>query len=91
MNEIFIFNKYLLKISVSLFAFLSLLSCVHSHDEPLDDKKFTQCVLPKPAICTREYKPVCGYEANGNHRTFSNVCVACSTSEINSYDDGACK
>jgi len=91
MNIIYIFNKYLLKIAVISVAFLSLVSCAHTHDESLGDKKLTQCVSPKPAACTREYKPVCGFEADGNHRTFSNACVACSATEINSYDGGACK
>jgi len=90
MNKNKNFNINLLKIIVVSFASLSLYSCAHTHDS-LDDKKLTQCVKPKSQVCTKEYKPVCGFEADGNYRTFSNACTACATAEITSYDDGACK
>jgi len=91
MNKNNSLNNFLLKIVAISFASLTVLSCAHTMDDEFDDKKLTQCVSPKPEVCTKEYKPVCGFEADGNYRTFSNACMACSDAEINAYDDGACK
>lgn len=91
MNKNNSFNDFLLKIVVISFASLTGLSCAYTQDDEFDDKKLTQCVSPKPEVCTKEYKPVCGFEADGNYRTFSNACMACSDAQINAYDDGACK
>jgi len=84
-------NSLRLKIIVISFASLIMFSCAHTQDNKFSDKKLTQCVSPKAEVCTKEYKPVCGFETDGNYRTFSNACMACSVAEINAYDDGVCK
>lgn len=91
MNKNNSFHRFLLKIVVISFASLTVYSCAYTQDDKFDDKKLTKCVSPKPEVCTKEYKPVCGFEADGNYKTFSNACMACSVAEINAYDDGACK
>ncbi|MCW9047405.1 MAG: hypothetical protein OQK46_04940 [Gammaproteobacteria bacterium] len=93
MNKNYSFNKLLLKIVVISFTSSAFLSCAYTQqdDDKFDDRKLTRCVSPKPEVCTNEYAPVCGFEADGNHRTFSNACTACSDAEVNSYDEGACK
>lgn len=91
MNKINRLNAFLLKIGVISLVSLALSSCVNSQHNKFDDMKLTQCASPKSAVCTKEFKPVCGFETDGNHSTFSNACVACSTADIKSYDAGACK
>lgn len=81
----------LLKFFVISVVSITLFSCAYTQDDEFDDKKLNQCVSPKPELCTKEYKPVCGFETDGNYRTFSNACMACSDAEVNTYDDGACK
>jgi len=67
-----------------------MLSCGSLPKDMYPDVKLTECSNPKPQICTREYRPVCGFEADGNHKTFSNACTACSNANINSYSEGDC-
>lgn len=74
---------------VSVLFFLS--SCASSPQEKPIDIKLTQCKTPKPNVCTREYKPVCGFELDGNHKVFGNACEACSSVEVTSYYPGTCK
>lgn len=48
------------------------------------------CEDPRPQACTREYRPVCGQDVNGNSETYSTGCTACSNEEVISYTEGAC-
>ncbi len=85
-------NVYKL-ISILIVALVSLsqLSCAtnHNHDA-MDYGELVSCTSPKPEACTREYKPVCGFEADGNHRTFSNACTACASPEVTSFCEHEC-
>ncbi|VAW60449.1 hypothetical protein MNBD_GAMMA08-2100 [hydrothermal vent metagenome] len=69
----------------------SLFSCAATEKKAVVEVELTKCKTPKSQICTREYKPVCGYEVDGNYKTFSNACTACSNAKIVSYAEGACK
>lgn len=78
-----------------IFLVLSLASCViytkpEVTDEPL---KFDMinCEEPRPQICTREFRPVCGLQASGQYKTFPAACDACSKKEVSSYYKGVCK
>lgn len=53
----------------------------------------SQCKLYSSgsSACPTEYDPVCSY-SRGNYRTYSNVCVACtSEDEITGYLQGRCE
>ena len=91
MNNFRDFNKLIL--ITLLWAFVSIVSfsCAVSTEKEVLDKKLTQCVTPKPQMCTLDFNPVCGFESDGNHKTFSNACTACSNDEVISYDNGVCK
>lgn len=42
-------------------------------------------------VCTMEYAPVCGYDAEENELgTFGNSCVACMDIEVEYYIQGEC-
>jgi hypothetical protein len=44
----------------------------------------------KGGMCTREYAPVCGTQADNTSKTFSNKCVACSDEKVVRYVAGPC-
>jgi len=75
---------------VILFISLLQLSCAHTPQDTFPDVDMTQCIKPKPQVCTREYRPVCGFENDGNHKTYSNACTACASPDVISYCEGDC-
>ena len=79
-------------VSVLLVALISLLqlSCATHNHEAMDYGELVECTSPKPEVCTREYKPVCGFEADGNHSTFSNSCTACASPDVTSFCEHEC-
>lgn len=57
---------------------------------PLPD--LTLCETPRPVVCTREYRPVCGYlPAADTWKTYGNDCSACADPEVSGWRDGACQ
>ncbi len=48
------------------------------------------CKAPRPEMCTREYRPVCGLFADGTFKTFGNACTACSNENVVRYIPGPC-
>lgn len=57
----------------------------------------TYCSSPRPEVCTKEYKPVCGWFSQEVQcirypcaSTFSNSCFACMDSNVAYYTDGEC-
>jgi len=59
-------------------------------DEPVD-LDIKKCVSPRPQICTREYRPVCGFMQDGNHKTYGNACDACARAAVTGYSENPCK
>ncbi len=60
-----------------------------------------RCNNPRPDICSKEYRPVCGYRDSGvrcvstpcdntQWKTYSNGCDACSDRQLQYYRAGAC-
>ena len=41
-------------------------------------------------MCTKEYRPVCGVDTQGNIQTFGNACTACANTSIQEYWEGEC-
>ena len=48
------------------------------------------CTEPRPQMCTREYRPVCGERKGMDGRTYGNGCTACADPEVIAYRPGAC-
>lgn len=82
-------NKVNLVFVTLLFSSL-LVSCASTPKEIYPDVELIQCTSPKPQVCTREYRPVCGFENDGDLKTFSNSCTACSSPKVTSYCEGDC-
>lgn len=50
------------------------------------------CPEVRSEMCTFDYRPVCGVSEDGSKKTYSNACVACSTTtKVQGYDLGECK
>lgn len=81
-------NKFLAHILI-LLAALCFIGCDTSPDyeNQFDDI----CSEPRPEVCTREFKPVCGYKSDEASKTYSNGCTACSGKDIIGYNYGECK
>ena len=86
-----------MKYVLLLLGLLFVTACtqVVSNDElqNTDDVIGTICTQSQKeaTICTMEYNPTCGYDRDGNALdTFGNVCGACSTDEVYSYEIGYC-
>jgi len=73
--------------SVFLAAVL-LSACSTVETEPKVDIK---CTDPRPEICTMDYQPVCGVQADGTYRIYSNGCSACSDPKVIGHNNGECK
>jgi hypothetical protein len=55
-----------------------------------DDPTLTRCVDPRPQVCTREYRPVCGESKDGSTKTYGNACTACSDPAVVGHRPGEC-
>lgn len=81
-----------------LLVFFGLAGC-NRQSEPADNR--IDCVDPRPQMCTREYRPVCGLRDTGIRcvtepcpgtelKTYGNACDACADQAVISYSQGAC-
>jgi Kazal-type serine protease inhibitor domain len=67
------------KLQLTATAFiLALSSCTVVVDEPAPAGPgiYPPSPGPRPGICTREYRPVCGVRSYGERQTFPNACTA---------------
>lgn len=48
------------------------------------------CTMPRPQVCTKEFRPVCGTRADGTRRTYGNACDACADANVVSHVPGPC-
>jgi len=48
------------------------------------------CTEPRPEVCTREYRPVCGTKRDGARQTYGNGCSACGDRNVVGHVPGPC-
>jgi len=48
------------------------------------------CTMPRPQVCTRDYRPVCGTKRDGARQTYGNACGACADANVLSHIPGPC-
>jgi hypothetical protein len=69
--------------------------------EPAPAADFVACDDPRPEMCTREYRPVCGARDTGvrcvttpcpstEWKTYGNACTACSDPKVEGHRPGEC-
>jgi hypothetical protein len=69
--------------------------------EPAPAEDFVSCEDPRPEMCTRDYRPVCGARDTGvrcittpcpstEWKTYGNACTACSDPEVAGHRPGEC-
>ncbi|POP51160.1 hypothetical protein [Zhongshania marina] len=87
---------------ITLFAISACTSTPKDAPSPPDMQGgFTQCESPRPQMCTREYRPVCGHIDTGircvtapcpseRHQTYGNACGACADEKVIGYEVGDC-
>ena len=67
---------------------MGLLGC---SSDPYVPNNAGGCEEPRPEMCTREYRPVCGVQENSLANTYGNACTACADKQVVYYIPGACK
>jgi len=90
-------------IVMGILASFALAGCAANDAKPLpkQDALYKACNEPRPQICTREYRPVCGTRDTGircvttpcasqEHKTYGNACTACSDPKVIEYRSGEC-
>lgn len=77
-----------------LFVLLMITTSFLASGAKLYDRR---CPRKRPQVCTKEYKPVCGYTdiqcfvpPCPNYQTYGNACTACSDPTVLGYSAGAC-
>ena len=81
----------LVKLNIAVIAFGTIVTLVVgcSNQEVVSGE--TDCPAVRAAMCTMQYDPVCGHLANGEFKTYSSDCVACSDFEVSGYKKGVCE
>jgi len=65
------------------------------------DPGFVECVVPRPEVCTRDWRPVCALRDTGircvttpcdawERKTFANACTACADAAVYGWRPGEC-
>ena len=60
-----------------------------SSSRPIPDSA-VGCEKPRPQVCTRDYRPVCGVAENSLAKTYGNACSACADEKVRYIIQGAC-
>lgn len=78
--------------SITSIIALSLLFSACSSQQKIIPSFTQACPEIRSEMCTFDFRPVCGFNDDGSKKTYSNACVACSTTtSVQGYDLGECK
>ena len=78
-----------MRFTIVAVAVLVLTACVNT-PTPEPEAPGTQCVDPRPQVCTMEYNPVCATLMAGGTKQYSSGCNACADDAVSSYLPGPC-
>ena len=68
---------------------LFIVSCAHN---TVDERQsVTYCKDPRPQMCTRDYRPVCGLTNENTTKTYGNACGACGDINVSQHITGKCQ
>ncbi len=76
------------KVLASAAILTALVGCQSSPSLP---ETAQQCPEERFPMCTRDYRPVCGFDKAGTHKTYSNGCTACSNEVVLGFTEGKCE
>jgi len=68
---------------------LTVAGCA-SQDQSSGETAVVACPETRPQVCTLEYAPTCGIDADGQRLGFASPCNACATEGIVGYEPGSC-
>jgi len=77
------------KIKLTSFITITLLLSA-CQSTPTKQQVEVECQEPRPEICTRHFKPVCGVFSEGGSKTYSNDCTACADKSVKGFNLGQC-
>jgi len=69
---------------------LPLVCCAAGSHQEVVDATLSQCLDPRPELCTLEFRPVCAVMVDGHREEFSNGCSACSNPDVSGWTAGTC-
>lgn len=79
------------RVTTVLLFLATVFSCANKGDPQLEASA-VECTMPRPAVCTMDYTPVCATRSGGDAATtYSNGCSACSDTTVISHVAGECK
>jgi hypothetical protein len=83
---------------------LAFVACSPGPDESAQarDPGWVECVVPRPEVCTKEWRPVCGLRDTGvrcvttpcpswETKTYGNACAACADPDVYGWRPGECE
>lgn len=74
--------------------FVSTLTSYSAKSSPANDTVakpgITNCLKPRPQICTMEYRPVCAKLTDGSQKTYASACSACANPNVSGHIPGKC-
>jgi hypothetical protein len=84
--------RHSLKLLVVLLISIGATACASIEDAQPSIKPIggIACTEPRPQMCTRDYRPVCGMSGT-EQKTYGNACSACADKAVISYREGSCE
>jgi hypothetical protein len=91
----------MIRVLLAIVAALGL-ACSRTPEEAPTAPAYFECVVPRPEVCTKEWRPVCGLRDTGvrcvtgpcdswEAKTYGNACTACADAEVQGWRPGECE